>query len=158
MLKSVFVNAAADELAYHGFFGDQAMVNDPEELKRGQHLAQLIKALDALGHGLEQLRRRLVEHGQLVWERGVELIVGLIFIRGDIQLLTAADVCPHAHRLGGGGAAEVIVPDHAPHKAEPGALEDYAVAEEHIAARGDIELEGLGVRVRYHVEHGCPRR
>ena len=66
MLKSVFVNAAADELAYHGFFGDQAMVNDPEELKRGQHLAQLVKALDALGHGLEQLRRRLVEHGQLV--------------------------------------------------------------------------------------------
>lgn len=151
MSISVFVYAAADELAYHGFLGDQALVNDPEELERGQHLTQLVKALDALGHGLEQLRRRLVEHGQLVGERGVELIVGLVLIRGDVQLLTAADVCPHTHRLGGGGAAEVIVPNHAPHKAEPRALEDYAVAEEHVAARGDIELEGFWMRVRYHV-------
>lgn len=46
---------------------------------------------------------------------------------------------------------EVIVSDHAPHKTEPCALEDYAVAEEHIAARRDIELESFGVRVRYHV-------
>ena len=125
-----------------------------EELERGENGAKLVKTLDPLGHGLEELGGHMVEYRQLIRHGGVELEVGLILEGGDVHLLAPAHIGPHAHGLRRRGAPEVVVPDGAAHQTEPCAFEHDLSLKLHIAAGGDIELEGLRVLVRDHVVQG----
>ena len=96
----------------------------------------------------------MVEDRQLIGKGGVKAEVRLVLEGGYVAQLAPSDVCPHAHGLQRIGAAELVVAHHAPHQAEPGALEDHPALELHIAAGGDIELEGLRVHVG---DHGIER-
>ena len=151
---SVLIDPAADEFAHQRVRGDEALVDVAEKLQRGQHLPQLVKALDALGHRGKEFGGRGVEKRGLIGVGGVEAQISLFLKRRDVGKLAPADVAPHGHGHGRVGAAEIVVPHHAAHQAEPGALEDDAAVEDNVAPGGDVELEGLGMPVGDHVVQG----
>ena len=70
--NSILIDPAADELAHQRVGGDQALVDVAEELQRGQHLPQLLIAIDALGHGGEELRGRSIEERRCCKASGSE--------------------------------------------------------------------------------------
>ena len=62
----VFVDASADKFTDKRVGGHKALLYIAEKLQRRQHLAQLVKTLDALGNGAEKPGGNAVENRRLI--------------------------------------------------------------------------------------------